>query len=166
MSESNDGIHILRIDLRHVGVKEFVRQDELLWRAPLLAALSESERDGLLDEATVRIAESGERILSEQEPAAAIHFVLDGSVVLSTGGGSIDLASLGKGDFFGLSSVFSDAVRCTASAPEGGARLALLPAGRLGQLAQSLPALGQLLAKTAQQRRDRARECSEFFDMW
>jgi CRP-like cAMP-binding protein len=166
MDSSADGVELLRIGLRQVGLYEFVQQDELLWRAPLLAALDAAERERLLTAGRVRGVASGEVLLAEDAVADALYFLLEGSVVLAADGGSIDLATLTKGDFFGLSAVIRDAVRPAVQAPEGGARLALLPAADLTRLARSHPALGRLLARTAEERHTRYAECQSFMDLW
>lgn len=166
MPECKNGVGLLRIDLHQVGLVEFVRRDDLLWRAPLLATLAESVREEFLGQATVSSASPGQSLLEPEAAPEQLFFVLDGSVVLSIGEGGIGLATLGKGDFFGLGAVFRDAVRCSATAAEGGARVALFQAERVAQLARAVPAFGQVLANIAKQRRDRSNECSEFFDMW
>ncbi len=166
MDSPSDGVELLRIGLRQVGLYEFVQQDELLWRAPLLAALDAAERERLLTTGRVRGVGSDDLLLAEQAVADALYFLLEGSVVLAADGGSIDLATLTKGDFFGLSAVFDNAVRPAAHAAEGGARVALLPAAHLTSLVQSHPALGRLLARTAKERHTRYAECQSFMDMW
>ena len=141
MSNPPFGIGILRIGLRHVGLLEFVQQDDLLWRSPLLACLDEAARTELVGRAKVRSVENGEEILAEDAQPAAVHFLVEGSVVLSTAGGSIDLATLSKGDFFGLGAVFPEAPQAAATAAGG-------------------------IARVAKERRDRSHECSDFLDRW
>lgn len=166
MSDPKDGVNILRIGLRQVDLAEFVRQDELLWRAPVLACLSEATRLELLGQGRVRSLRKAEVLIAEAERPEAICMVLTGSVVLATSGGAMDLAMLGKGDVFGLAALFNDAVRPSAAAAEDGTRVAILPAETLVQLVRSVPELGKLLASLAKERRARASECAEFFDMW
>lgn len=166
MSEPKDCVNILRIGLRQVDLPEFVRQDDLLWRAPILATLAEATRLELLGQAHVRSVDAGGSLLAEGVRPQAVHFVLTGSIVLSTAEGSMDLATLDKGDVFGLAALFDDAVRPAAAATEGGARVALLPAVTLTQLIRGVPELGKLLASLAKERHTRANECAEFFDMW
>ncbi len=166
MDSPTDGVELLRIGLRQVGLYEFVQQDELLWRAPLLAALDEVERERLLTAGRVRGVGGGELLLAEAAVADALYLLLDGHVVLAADGGAIDLAVLTKGDFFGLSAVFGNAARPAAQAAEGGARVALLPAAELTRLAQRHSALGRLLARTAKQRHARYSECQSFLDLW
>ncbi len=166
MSDPPSGIGILRIGLRHVGLLEFVQQDDLLWRAPLLACLDEATRTELVGRAKARSVESGKEILAEDAQPAALHFLIEGSVVLSTGGGSIDLATLSKGDFFGLGAVFPEALQAAATAAAGIARMALLPPDPIVRLARAVPSFGRLLARAAKERRDRSKECSDFLDRW
>jgi len=166
MSDPKDGVNILRIGLRHVDLAEFVRQDDLLWRAPILATLDEATRSQLLGLGRVRSMDAASALVAEGDLPEAVYFVLTGSIVLATAGGAIDLATLGKGDVFGLAALFSDAVRPSAAAAEEGARVALLPSEAMGRLVRSVPELGKLLATIAQERRARANECAEFFDMW
>ncbi len=166
MADSRKGTELLRIGLRQVSVLEFVRRDDLLWRSPFLATLGEAVREELLRSARVRVVDEGAVLLEEDAKPDELHFVLRGSVVLAAGGGDIDLATLAKGDFFGLAAVVRDAVRPSAVAAEGGARVALLPGAMVESLARSAPAMGEVLAAVARQRRDRLRECSDFLDMW
>ncbi len=166
MTDPKDGVNILRIGLRHVDLPEFVREDDLLWRAPVLATLAEATRLDLMGRAHVRSVDAGGTLLEEGQRPEAVHFILTGSVVLATAQGSMDLATLAKGDVYGLAALFDDAVRPAATATEGGARVALLPAAVLVQLVRDVPDLGRLLAALAKERHTRANECAEFFDMW
>jgi CRP-like cAMP-binding protein len=166
MPDDPPSVAMLRIDLAQVELVDYVQKDELLWRAPLLNCFDEADRLELLRQSSVRSAEGGQTLMEEDTTPAGLHLVLDGSVVLATGGGSIDLATLGKCDFFGLGALFPDAVRPAAIAASEGARTALMPSDFFIQRVRSVAALGQLLAKVAKERLERSRECSDFLDMW
>lgn len=166
MGDPKDGVNILRIGLRRLDLAEFVRQDELLWRAPILATLPEATRLELLGLGRLRSLHKAEVLLPEAQRPEAVYMVLAGSIVLSTSGGAIDLATLGKGEVFGLAALFDDAVCPAAAAADDETRIAVLPAETLVELGRSVPELGKLLVSLAKERRARASECAEFFDMW
>jgi CRP-like cAMP-binding protein len=166
MPDDPPNIAMLRIDLAKVELADFVQKDELLWRAPLLNCFGEVDRLELLRQSSVCSAEGGQTLIEEDTTPAGLHLVLDGSLVLATNAGSIDLATLGKGDFFGLGALFPEAVRPAAIAASEGVRTALMPPAFFIQRVRSVAALGKLLAKVAKERLERSRECSEFLDMW
>ncbi|MBN2496711.1 MAG: cyclic nucleotide-binding domain-containing protein [Deltaproteobacteria bacterium] len=162
---SKDGRDILRIGLRKMSLEELVESDPLLLRSPVLAVLSEQERTGLLASSPIRSAAAGETILEEDSVSPGLLLVVDGTVVLSCAGGTVDLGTLSKGDFFGLASIIPDAAKPAAVA-EGPVRLAVMPADQVALLAQIVPAFGALLTGEATKRRARASEGSSFFDRW
>jgi CRP-like cAMP-binding protein len=161
----HDAVQVLRIGLRQVEVAEFVREDASLWGSALLAPLSPTQREALLRTAHAQVARADEPILACR-PASALYLVLGGGVVLSTGADGAGLTTLGKGDFFGLSSVVDDAPALAATADHSGARLAVLPAEAVRALAAEVAELGRLLADSARHRRQLASACSEFLDRW
>jgi len=119
----------------------------------------------MLKSGLVRTAKDKE-ILLEQKPATEIFMLLDGSVILSVQDGTIDLATLTKGDFFGLTSVFKNAPMIQASAGPGGARVATFTGSEVSTLATANEDFGKNLAFLAKERSIRARECADFMDKW
>jgi signal-transduction protein with cAMP-binding, CBS, and nucleotidyltransferase domain len=156
---------LLKLDLRHVDVLEFVRADPGLWEAPLLATLSPAQREWLLGQARALVVRPEQPILPAR-PARELHLVLEGGVVLSAGEGEVGLSTLGKGDCFGLSAALPEACPLLAAADHAGARLALLPGEAARELCQRVEGFRRWLETIAEQRRALARECCDFLERW
>ena len=157
---AHDSVQVLRIGLRQVEVAEYVREDPDLWGAALLAPLAPAQREALLAGARARVAGPDEPLLPAR-PADALHLILGGAVALATCDGA-GLTTLGKGDFFGLSSVLPGATPLAATADHGGARLAVLPGDVARRLAAEVPGFLRVLEDAARRREELARACDDF----
>jgi CRP-like cAMP-binding protein len=91
--------------------------------SPLFEVLKEEERNALVKEMALEQHAEGDVIISEGEPGTSMYIIARGEVKVYTrnqGGGSLYLAKLGEGDFFGEVSVLSGKPRTatiTASQP-------------------------------------------------
>lgn len=165
MGDEGEKASILRIGITQVKLGEYVERDDLLRRSALFKQISDTERQVLLRQSRARAFKPGEIVLQEALPAKDLYFVLDGAIRLSIQAGITELATLTKGDVFGLSAVESSAIRPQATA-EGDARVALLPAEQVQVLMQTTPRLGGYLCELASERRKLAEDGASFFDRW
>ncbi len=92
-------------------------------KSPLFEVLNPEEREALIREMELESHEEGGVIIAEGEPGSAMYVIVSGEVKVytrSAGGGSIYLAKLGEGDFFGEVSLLTGKPRTatiTASQP-------------------------------------------------
>jgi cAMP-dependent protein kinase regulator len=74
-------------------------------KSPLFEVLKESERDALVQQMELEQHDEGAVIISEGEPGTSMYVIVSGEVKVYTRGsgkgGSVYLAKLGDGDFFG-----------------------------------------------------------------
>ncbi|SRR5581483_1201226 len=80
-------------------------------RSPLFEVLTADEREALVKEMDLEQFDEGAVIISEGEPGSAMYVIVSGEVKVYTRGtgnsGSVYLAKLGEGDFFGEVSVLT-----------------------------------------------------------
>ncbi len=81
-------------------------------RSPLFEVLTTDEREALVKEMDLEQFDEGALIISEGEPGSAMYVIVSGEVKVYTrgtgnSGGSVYLAKLGEGDFFGEVSVLT-----------------------------------------------------------
>ena len=78
-------------------------------KSPLFEALKDDERDALIKEMEVESHDEGSVIISEGDPGSSMYLIVSGEVKVYTRGtsGTVYLARLGEGDFFGEVSVLT-----------------------------------------------------------
>jgi tetratricopeptide (TPR) repeat protein len=78
-------------------------------KSPLFEVLQDDERDALIKEMEVESHDEGSVILTEGDPGTSMYLIVSGEVKVYTRGtgGTIYLARLGEGDFFGEVSVLT-----------------------------------------------------------
>src|SRR5438552_3452949 len=91
-------------------------------QSPLFEVLKEEERAALVKEMDLELHREGDIIITEGEPGSSMYVISSGEVKVYTRGqkGSVYLAKLGEGDFFGEVSVLTGKPRTatiTASQP-------------------------------------------------
>jgi cAMP-dependent protein kinase regulator len=91
-------------------------------KSPLFEVLENDEREALIKEMELESHDEGAVIISEGEPGTSMYVITSGEVKVYTRGtkGSVYLAKLGEGDFFGEVSVLTGKPRTatiTASRP-------------------------------------------------
>ena len=93
-------------------------------RSPLFEVLNDKEREALIKEMELETHEEGSVIISEGDPGDSMYVISSGEVKVYTRGtgksGTVYLAKLGEGDFFGEVSVLTGKPRTatiTASQP-------------------------------------------------
>jgi CRP-like cAMP-binding protein len=127
---------------------------------PLLASLSESDRERLLRTARRRDFVKGEVVIHEGDPAESLHLVASGrfAVNVSTSGGAVAMLNLlSRGDFFGELALVRDNRHrqrsATVVALEAGSTLSLA-AGAFRTLCESHPQVERLLVSLLAERVD------------
>ncbi|HEV8658415.1 MAG TPA: cyclic nucleotide-binding domain-containing protein [Thermoanaerobaculia bacterium] len=91
-------------------------------KSPFFEVLNTAERDALVNDMELESHEQGSVIISEGDPGASMYVITSGEVKVYTRGksGSVYLAKLGEGDFFGEVSMLTGKPRTatiTASRP-------------------------------------------------
>jgi CRP-like cAMP-binding protein len=82
-------------------------------KSPLFEVLNDVEREAIVREMELETHDEGSVVLSEGDPGTSMYLIASGEVKVFTraagpaGGGSVYLARLGEGDFFGEVSVLS-----------------------------------------------------------
>lgn len=106
------------------GKSEPLFQQPAPVRSPLFEVLNEKERAALVDEMELETHEEGSVIISEGDPGDSMYVISSGEVKVYTRAtgksGTVYLAKLGEGDFFGEVSVLTGKPRTatiTASQP-------------------------------------------------
>jgi len=102
---------------------------DLLQRVPLLAALTDSDREALARSASRRRYRRGDIIFQKDDPGHSLFIVARGSVriyVPSTQGADLTLAVLGPGAFFGDLSLLDGRPRSASAAALGDTNVVIL----------------------------------------
>jgi len=102
---------------------------DLLQRVPLLAALTDSDREALARSASRRRYRRGDIIFQKDDPGHSLFIVARGSVriyVPSTQGADLTLAVLGPGHFFGDLSLLDGRPRSASAAALGDTNVVIL----------------------------------------
>jgi len=102
---------------------------DLLQRVPLLAALTDSDREALARSASRRRYRRGDIIFQKDDPGHSLFIVARGSVriyVPSTQGADLTLAVLGPGHFFGDLSLLDGRPRSASAAALGDTNVVVL----------------------------------------
>ena len=102
---------------------------DLLQRVPLLAALTDSDRQALAGSASRRRYRRGDIIFQKDDPGHSLFIVARGSVriyVPSTQGADLTLAVLGPGHFFGDLSLLDGRPRSASAAALGDTHVVIL----------------------------------------
>jgi len=78
-------------------------------KSPLFEVLTDEERDALIKEMEVESHDEGSVVLTEGDPGSSMYLIVSGEVKVYTRstGGTVYLARLGEGDFFGEVSVLT-----------------------------------------------------------
>jgi tetratricopeptide (TPR) repeat protein len=78
-------------------------------KSPLFEVLADEERDALIQQMEVESHDEGSVILNEGDPGSSMYLIVSGEVKVYTRstGGTVYLARLGEGDFFGEVSVLT-----------------------------------------------------------
>lgn len=133
-------------------------ESDLLQRVPLLAALTDADREALARSATRRRYRRGDIIFQKDDPGHSLFIVARGSVRIylpSAQGADLTLAVLGAGQFFGDLSLLDGRPRSASAASLADTNVVILERGDFAALVRSRPeAAMSVLAVVARRLRE------------
>lgn len=117
-------------------------ESDLLERVPLLAALTDADREALARSATRRRYRRGDIIFQKDDPGHSLFIVARGSVRIylpSAQGADLTLAVLGAGQFFGDLSLLDGRPRSASAGALAETNVVILERGDFAELVSSRP---------------------------
>jgi cAMP-dependent protein kinase regulator len=118
-------------------------------KSPLFEVLSDEEREALIKEMELEQHEEGSVIISEGDPGSSMYVIVSGEVKVYTrataGGGTVYLAKLGEGDFFGEVSVLTGKPRTATITAARPTELLRLDKEKLDTALGRLPGIRKVL---------------------
>jgi hypothetical protein len=126
-------------------------------KSPLFEILGDVEREAIVKEMEVETHDEGSVIITEGEPGAAMYLIASGEVKVYTrgtggGAGTLYLARLGEGDFFGEVSVLTGKPRTATITASQRTELLRLDKEKLDGVLAKHPSLRKVLDDFYQQR--------------
>jgi len=165
MASDGKSVPVVRLELKHVNLKDLVQMDELLGTAPLFRAAGPEGMRRLIDTATPRRLTDGQHVYREGDGTNSLFLVLRGEVTL--GRESAVVATVRKGEFFGEAEVLAPKARrgCTATAT-GAADVAEFSIAEVAAVVQKQVAVLALLRDTRDHRAKTGDELNDFLNRW
>jgi CRP-like cAMP-binding protein len=160
---------VVRLGLRRVQLLELVQADETLRASALVRLLTLPQLERLLAGALARRYADQAPVFQEGEEPRALYLVLQGEARVRTlrAAQSVEVAPVGKGDFFGEAElVFPTQARRHSALAHGALSVAEVPAAAVAEALRAAPALEALVRQTAEARLRAANELSEFLERW
>ena len=118
-------------------------------KSPLFEILKEEERGAIIKEMELETHDEGSVIINEGEPGSSMYVIASGEVKVFTrgkaGSGSLYLARLGEGDFFGEVSVLTGKPRTATITASQRTELLRLDREKLEGLLSSYPGIRKVL---------------------
>lgn len=116
-------------------------------RSPLFEVLGNEEREAIVREMEVETHDEGSVVLSEGDPGASMYVIVSGEVKVYTRGkgGTVYLARLGEGDFFGEVSVLTGKPRTATITASQRTELLRLDKSKLDEVLGRYPGVRQVL---------------------
>ena len=116
-------------------------------KSPLFEKLTEEERKAIVGEMDVESHEEGSVIINEGDPGSSMYLIASGEVKVYTRGtgGTVYLARLGEGDFFGEVSVLTGKPRTATITASQRTELLRLDKDKLDALLPRYPGIGKVL---------------------
>jgi cAMP-dependent protein kinase regulator len=123
-------------------------------KSPLFEVLTEEERDALVREMDLESHEEGSVIISEGQAGASMYIIANGEVKVFTNGasGTVYLAKLGEGDFFGEVSMLSGKPRTATITASQRTELLRLDKEKLDNALARYPGIRKVLNEFYQRR--------------
>jgi cAMP-dependent protein kinase regulator len=117
--------------------------------SPLFEMLSEDEREAVVREMELETHDEGSVVITEGEPGSSMYLIASGEVKVYTRGtgntGTIYLARLGEGDFFGEVSVLTGKPRTATITASQRSELLRLDRDKLQGLLEKFPGVRRVL---------------------
>ena len=116
-------------------------------KSPLFEMLAEDERDAIIGEMEVETHDEGSVIINEGDPGTSMYVIASGAVKVYTRGttGTLYLAQLGEGDFFGEVSVLTGKPRTATITAAQRAELLRLDKAKLDGVLSRFPGIRKVL---------------------
>ena len=116
-------------------------------RSPLFEMLPEEERNAVVEEMEIETHDEGSVIINEGDPGTSMYVIASGEVKVYTRGGSgtLYLARLGEGDFFGEVSVLTGKPRTATITASQRTELLRLDKARLDGVLSKYPGIRKVL---------------------
>jgi hypothetical protein len=123
-------------------------------KSPLFEKLSDEERASLVTEMEVETHDEGSVIISEGDPGSSMYLIVSGEVKVYTRGtaGTVYLAKLGEGDFFGEVSVLTGKPRTATITASQRTELLRLDKAKLDGVLSKYPGIRKTLDDFYKQR--------------
>ncbi|MBI5547585.1 MAG: cyclic nucleotide-binding domain-containing protein [Deltaproteobacteria bacterium] len=164
-SDEKAAVPVVRLELKHVNLRQLVEMDEFLGTAPLFRAAGQEGTQRLIDNAVPRRLAAGQAIFREGDAGNSLFLVLRGEVTL--GHDAAVIASVRKGDFFGEAEVLAPrSLRgCNATAADA-ADVAEFPLADIAAVVQKQVAVLALLRDARDERAKANSELDDFLNRW
>ena len=116
-------------------------------KSPLFDILGEQERAAIIEEMESETHDEGSVIISEGDPGSSMYLIASGEVKVYTRGtaGTVYLANLGEGDFFGEVSVLTGKPRTATITASQRTELLRLDRDKLDRVLANYPGLRKVL---------------------
>lgn len=116
-------------------------------KSPLFEVLSDEERTALVNEMDVETHDEGSVIITEGDPGTSMYLIASGQVKVYTRGtgGTVYLANLGEGDFFGEVSVLTGKPRTATITASQRTELLRLDKEKLDNALATYPGIRKVL---------------------
>ena len=116
-------------------------------KSPLFEVLSDEERAALVNEMEIETHDEGSVIINEGDPGSSMYLIVSGQVKVYTrgGGGTVYLANLGEGDFFGEVSVLTGKPRTATITASQRTELLRLDKEKLDTALSTYPGIRKVL---------------------
>jgi cAMP-dependent protein kinase regulator len=119
-------------------------------KSPLFEVLSDEEREALVKEMELEQHDEGGVIISEGDPGVSMYVIVSGEVKVFTravgdGGGTVYLAKLGEGDFFGEVSLLTGKPRTATITASRATELLRLDKEKLDNALSRFPGIRRVL---------------------
>jgi CRP-like cAMP-binding protein len=116
-------------------------------KSPLFEVLADDERDALVGEMEVETHDEGSVVLNEGDPGTSMYVIASGAVKVYTRskGGTLYLAQLGEGDFFGEVSVLTGKPRTATITAAQRTELLCLDKSKLDGVLAKFPGIRKVL---------------------
>ena len=165
MGSDEKPVPVVRLELKHLNLKELVEIDELLAQAPLFHAAGPQGMARLVEKAIPRRLAAGQAIFRQGDAGASVFMVIRGEVTL--GHEAAVVATVHSGDFFGEAEALTPkSLRGYTAAAVGSADVAEFPAEEIALLVKKEVAVLALLRDARDARARANSELDDFLNRW
>lgn len=108
--------------------------EQLVGHMPILSGLKDSDREAFIENAVVRVAPPGTKIIKHGQVGDEVYFILEGQAiagVMEAGGEHRSLSTMGTGDFFGEIAALTGKMRTADVVADAETTLLEVPAANI-----------------------------------